>query len=468
METPVIEEVERVLRHQCASLDPDSVPLPEAPGLYLTLDRIAKLAEGAKTRLLARVDAARPGGPEGKRSTADWDAEKTGTTPGKAKEKLDTSKRLHDQPGLDEALAKGELSGEQANAVSGAAGADPTAEKRLLGEARSKSVKDLRKECDRVKANAHPDPDARRAAVHRDRHVRTWIDAEGGWNLKMRHLPEAGVEIATELARYAHAAFERARKEGRREGADAYRADGMLDLFRAHAAARHAAAATTARTPATDPVDLADLAARLDERINEPTAPAHGLAPIHAPTGARINETKTFVHVDLETLRRGRVVPGSICHIDGFGDIDIAWVRRNLGDSFVVLLLKDGDRIIDLVHHGRDASALQRSYKEAQGIHCERPHCDRTDGLELHHMKAWSPTRQTTVIDLAWLCAHDHDLVTHHGHTLTGPEGNRTWTTPDATTTRAGPAPPQAAPDRSAAPPEPGPQPTLFADPGAA
>ncbi len=37
MDTLVIGEVERVLRSECASLDPDSVPLPEAPGLYLTL-----------------------------------------------------------------------------------------------------------------------------------------------------------------------------------------------------------------------------------------------------------------------------------------------------------------------------------------------------------------------------------------------------------------------------------------------
>jgi hypothetical protein len=158
MEQLVIEEVERVLRHQAASLDPDSVPLPEAPGLYLRLDRIAKLAEGAKTRLLARVDQARPGGPEGKRSTADWDAEQTGTSTGAAKEKLDTSKRLRDQPGVDEALARGELAGEQANAVSGAAGADPAAEKRLLDDARTKSVKDLKRECSKVKANAHPTP----------------------------------------------------------------------------------------------------------------------------------------------------------------------------------------------------------------------------------------------------------------------------------------------------------------------
>ena len=45
MERLVIEEVERVLRHECAALGPDSVPLPGAPSLYLTLDRIAKLVD---------------------------------------------------------------------------------------------------------------------------------------------------------------------------------------------------------------------------------------------------------------------------------------------------------------------------------------------------------------------------------------------------------------------------------------
>ena len=228
MERLVIGEVERVLRQECAVLDPDSVPLPEAPGLYLQLVAIRKLADGAATRLLARVDQARPGGPEGKRSTADWDAEQTGTTAGAAKEKLDTSKRLRDQPGVDEALAKGELSGEQANAVSDAAGADPSAEDRLLDEARSRSVKDLRKECTKVKANAHPDPEARRRDIHRRRHLRTFPDGDGGVHLRMYGLPEDIAEVEAELARYTHEAFERARKEGRRESNEAYRYDGLL------------------------------------------------------------------------------------------------------------------------------------------------------------------------------------------------------------------------------------------------
>jgi hypothetical protein len=234
------------------------------------------------------------------------------------------------------------------------------------------------------------------------------------------------------------------------------------------AASSAAPTAPPAPEPPAEPVDIRDLAARLEERINRDASTSTStdpppLAPIAAPKGARINDTKTFIHVDLETLRRGRSPNGSICDIDGLGPVDLDWVRKNLSDSFVVLLLKDGPRIIDLVRLGRDATALQRSYKEAQGIHCERPGCDSTHGLELHHVNPWSPTQQTTVNDLAWLCAHDHDLITHHGLQLTrSPDGHWTWTTP------TGPAPPQPAPTASAAPPEPGPQPTLLADPGAA
>jgi hypothetical protein len=450
MEPLVIDEVERVLRHQCAALDPDSVPLGEAPGLYLTFDRIAKLAEGAKTRLLDRVDQARPGAAEGKRSTADWDAEKTGTTPGAARAKLDTSKRLHEQPGVDEALAKGELSGEQANAISGAAGADPSAERKLLDDARSKSVKDLRRECDRVRARAHPDPAARRKAIHAGRFCRSWTDAEGGHNVHLRGLPEDFAAVEAVVAKYRHAAFEAARKAGRYDPSDAISYDGWI----AYLLAAIGATPATATAPAPAP-----------ERFDLPPAKSV-VSVVSPPKGARLVETKTFIHIDFETLRTGRTHPGTICDIDGYGPVDLDWVRQHIGESFVVMLLKDGPRIVDLVHIGRSATAEQRSAKEAEGIHCERPGCGCTHNLELHHVHAWSPTRETIVKYLAWLCGHDHDLITLHGHELErGPTGDWIWITPDETN-RAGPAPPDEH-RGSAAPPEPGPR-QLFADPGAA
>ena len=54
-----------------------------------------------------------------------------------AQDELDTSKRLGEQPAVDEALANGELSREQATTVSDAAEKDPTAERSLLNKART-------------------------------------------------------------------------------------------------------------------------------------------------------------------------------------------------------------------------------------------------------------------------------------------------------------------------------------------
>lgn len=406
MERRVIDEVERVLRSQCAALDPSSVPLPEAPELYLALARCQKLLDGAMTRLYVRVDEARPGEREGKRSTEDWDAANNGTSPGASREKRETSRRLREQPDLDAALAKGELSGAQANAISGAAGADPSAEKRLVGAAGTKSLKDLRTDCDRVRANAHPDAAARRAAIQRDRFWRSWLDGEGAWNARARMLPEHGAEIEALLAPYAHAAFEAARRQARHESPDAYKADGLLGMARSTKAAN--------RTPARAP---------------EPT-PETSTGPV--PKGASVVDTKLFVHVDLASLLEGRTSSGSICHIDRIGPVDLEFVRSILGDAFVAILLTKPDGTIhDVVHLGRRANALQRSVKEAQGIHCETPGCDRTHGLELHHIEAWTDSGITQVDLLVWLCSTHHDLITYHGHQITGPPGARVWLVPD-------------------------------------
>ena len=81
----------------------------------------------------------------------------------------------------------------------------------------------------------------------------------------MRHLPDVGAEIEALLAPYTQAAYDEARKNGQREHHDAYRADGL------HALARGS------KTPCAQ-----------------------------SRKGASRNDTKTFIHIDLATLLRGR------------------------------------------------------------------------------------------------------------------------------------------------------------------
>ena len=388
MELGLLRTIKCNVRGLCEGLDPDAVPLPEALVVFADLDEIERLVAGAKLRMARRVDDAGAATAAGARSTAEYLAAKTGTSVGAAQDLLVASQRLASQDYVDAAVAKGQLSGAQARLVIDAAAVAPEAERGLVDSAQRTSVKDLKAQCGRTKANAHPDPAAHREAIRRARSCRTWTDSEGAWNLHLRHLPEVGAEIDALLAPYTHARHEAGRRSGDWESRDAYRADGLLDLARA------------SKSGAT------------------------------APRGARRADTKVFVHIDAETLLSGERRPGSRCEVDGIGAVDLDHVRALFGEAFVVALIEDGQDVRRVVHLGRQVTAHQRSAMEARGQICEVPGCDIDFGLEIDHTTGWALTRTTTLDQLAWLCSHHHDQKTHRGYRITGLPGQRTWIPP--------------------------------------
>lgn len=405
MDVGALRDIERDLRRQCRALDPDSVALADVLAVFRCLESMAKLAEGAKLRMARKVEEAGCHRASGARDAAEYLAKSTGTSVTAAKETLATSKRLQDQAATDEALANGQVSVDQANAVSDAAAVDPAAEAALLAKAQHETLRRLRDHCATTKANKRDDKQ-QRDAIHKARSLRTWRDKEGAWHLHLQHLPEVGAEIEALLAPHTHARFDAARRAGAHDERVAYAADGFLDLARASTAANG-----------------------------------------ETPKGARRADTKLFVHIDADTLTRGRTEAGSICHIDGLGPVDVDWVRSTYSHAFVVALIEDGQDVKRVVHLGRQVTAHQRSALEARGYCCEIPGCDITWGLEIDHDKEWSWSRVTTLDDLSWKCHHDHDLHTHHGHKLTGPPGQRTWTRPDGTVVSRDPTPDRAPDD---------------------
>jgi hypothetical protein len=403
----------------CAALDPDSVPLPEVVDLYEQFIAMENLAAGAKLRLVRKLDEApMPFGP-GVRSKEEEIARRSGSSVRDAQEAMKTSKRLRGQAGTDDALRKGELSEDQATTISDAAGKDREAERDLLSTAKRKPLSDLKRKAKETKAKARPDAAARREAIRRSRFCRKWTDAEGAGFLLLRHLPEAIAEIESCLAPFTQAAFDAARHAGTHEPHDAYRADGLLAMAR-----------------------------------------AAGKGSSERPKGASRAETKVFVHIDLESLVKGRMAEGAgaMCHIDGIGPVDVAWVRSVMGDAFVAALFTDRQGVRDVVHLGRKVTAHQRTAMEARGHRCEVPGCSATHGLEIDHVTGWTTTHTTRLDDLMWLCAHHHDQKTHHGARVTGPPGHRTWHPPRP---KAG-----ANGHRSPSPPQPTDDGRLYADTG--
>ncbi len=123
-------------------------------GLWSGFDAIERLASGAKCRLASRVEQSRAWQREGDRSAADWMARRSGITTGRAQAALEASRRLAELGETDQALAKGTLSGPQAEAITDAATSDPSSESRLLGTAKRRGLRELREDCARTKARA--------------------------------------------------------------------------------------------------------------------------------------------------------------------------------------------------------------------------------------------------------------------------------------------------------------------------
>lgn len=131
-----IAEVRARLGRAVAGLDPHSLTPAGARAVLDALVAIEKLAAGARTLLAARAAEDGEWRRAGYRSRDEWLARTSGTTTGKARKTLEASEKLDDLPGAAEALRNGELSDEQAAAVIVAAAAAPSAEGRLLDQAR--------------------------------------------------------------------------------------------------------------------------------------------------------------------------------------------------------------------------------------------------------------------------------------------------------------------------------------------
>ena len=149
-----------------------------------------------------------------------------------------------------QAFDQGRLSVGEADAISAAAALDPSAEDRLVERARPRhDLADVRERADKVKAAARhgEDPAVRRARL---RALRRWreFDRDGMREVMGRFVPEEWARVAPVIDAYLEAQFQQARREGRREPIEAYRADAVL-------AALAAAGEAVGLTPAPKPTD---------------------------------------------------------------------------------------------------------------------------------------------------------------------------------------------------------------------
>src|SRR5579859_5147113 len=361
------------------------------------IENMAATVKAAAAAWVADTGVWRQGGD---RSAAHHLARTTGTTVGQAVEAIDTARRLEALPEVAAKARSGELSAAQSSAIASAVSADPAAAGPLLARAAGSSLAELREECTRVRAAAEVDPEARRARIHRGRHLRSYNDSDGAWNLRVRDNPEVGALFMAALAGFVDRRFKAARAEGRREPVEAYAADALADL----AAAATAGAGSVAGGPAV--VSGRRRRARID--------------------------IKVIVRADLAALLRGYPIAGEVCEVVGYGPVAVSAIRDliDTGDPFLAALATNGEDIVGVAHLGRRATANQRTALEWLYPACAVEGCPTQAHLEIDHRVDWAKTHLTVFDLLDRLCSFHHDLKTHDGWALVDGRGKRAFVAP--------------------------------------
>jgi hypothetical protein len=375
--------------------------------------RIAKAAQAVVAQAAARADECRAFD-GGARSSAHELAQLTGGSVGEAVAVLASGRRMVEQPRLAEAVRSGELSPQQTSAISETLAANPAADAGvLLGRARGGSLRELRDECDRVKAAADDDPEGRRKRIHDERLLRRVHHADGSAGVVVRGNPEDVARLYAAIAPKRGELFEAARVAGRRERSEALDYDALL--------------------------------ATLDATT--------------AGSGGGGQRAKILVRVDFDALLRGYPVEGEVCEIAGSGPVAASAVRDLVAaGGFVAAIVTKGEQVVGVAHLGRRPRAVQDSALEWLDPICAREGCSQP-WVQRDHREDWAKTKVTLVDLMDRLCPHDHDLKTRFGWALVEGRGKRPMVPPDdprhpahgrrqghdamaAAPARAGPAPP--------------------------
>ncbi len=389
-----LEEQEQAVAAVCASLDPAAIHDDDVSTAFDVMVHIQKMITGAVVRMAARYDEVGDWKRSGSKSAEDDIARKTGTSVGRARRSLDTSKNLSNTPGVDNALKQGDLSPDQADAVASGAAASPGDEDDLLRAAKKESLQTLKRRAAEARARADKDREATRRRQHAARRLNRWTDEEGMYNLRLRVPGEMGAEIDAALKPGIDRAFADARDAGRFEPLEAYAADVVHGLLTGASGGGTARSGSQAVRP----------------------------------------ERKVIGIIDVAALNRGHVLPGETSVIAGVGDVSVSAIRAMLADAFVSIVITDGKDIRNVTHLGRQVTAHQRTALELRGYRCEVDGCGSTHHLEIDHVIGWTFTKTTELDDLCWLCPHHHRRKTRERLRLVGPVGARQLVPPDPST----------------------------------
>ncbi len=218
MRVTQVDHAIELLEKANAGLEPELMSVPEAKAALETYARAQRLAAFGVAALARKIDdAARL-------------AMVTGTSIGRARETIATSKTLEDSKLLGDAMKVGKISLDQATEIARAEDASPGAARELVKLAQHESFHVLKDRARKVKLEAEQHKDL--AARQRDaRRAGSHVDALGMVHIHMELQPHVGAPIVARAEAEAQRLARAAKKTDRREPFERHLADAYSALL---------------------------------------------------------------------------------------------------------------------------------------------------------------------------------------------------------------------------------------------
>ncbi|MBV9661280.1 MAG: DUF222 domain-containing protein [Acidimicrobiales bacterium] len=357
----------------------------------------------------------------GYRSPAEQLADRAGMSPGAAKRTLETGRRLVNQPEVAQAALAGELSLEQATAVSDGAAANPTKTAELIDKAKRSSLPELNDEVAKVKAETC-DLEARRKARHAKRSFRRWTDRDGALDARLYGHPEDGALIWRMLDPIRRRLNVLRRQAGSaNDPLDALDYDALVTI----------ASIAIGKDAELTFADLVQLG-----MFPQCETPLPARSPESLPTGRSKklagSPLRVMIRVDLDTLLRGVPLEGELCEIAGYGPVPVSVIENLLAteNPFIIGILTKSQALVGVYHHGRRPNAHQRSALDFLYPSCAVEGCSSRQGMQYDHRQDYAYTKITAFDLLDRFCRYHHQLKTNQDWALVEGTGKRAFVPP--------------------------------------
>jgi hypothetical protein len=413
----------------------------EAGEVVRVCAQIEASAASIKALAAARAAEGKDWQQQGYRSAADQMAHETGMSPSAARRTLDTGRRLSEQPEVASAALAGELSLEQATAVSDGVAADPRSARELIEKAKHASLPELNEVVAKVKA-ANTDLEERRRARHAKRSLRRWTDRDGACHVHLYGHPEDGARLWPMLDPIRRRLNSLRRQAGLpNDTLEALDYDALMTMADVSTGSNKELTLSDLielglfpqcdhprePTPTAEPDDHLALSV---EPSTDPSSTKPGVARVKRLAGSPL---RVMVRVDLDALLRGVPIEGELCEISGYGPVPVSVVEDLLAteNPFIIGVLTKAETVVGVYHHGRHPNAHQRSALDFLYPTCAVEGCSSTAGLQYDHRVDYAKAKITAFDLLDRLCGHHHRLKTNQGWALVNGKGKRRFVPPE-------------------------------------